>query len=361
MRKEDIVAGEDFFDLMYSDQEFSTQLGRAMLAAGRLETELKAYFTAHSVQLKNKRPTLGQLIDILRKHNLLPKMQPHLEMIGKQRNYLAHSLYDLLSGEIEKTLLPCTDLIALDVYTYTARVRELEENLEGLTAIVRAERLANTKHSPKTSKKEAIPQLHIAHIDFTALYLPAFSNPEESKEFVKQVESIQRDNTKIVLHQAGRMVWLGDQIEKVAAGRPALQILFYMIAAEAVSKMVFNYEGEHKSKEYTKKFFSDICCDQHRKVLANAFARMPTTHSPNGKLSWEEAVDLLYAVRCDVAHKGKYYDLHLKSPTDSGNTEMLSHRWRDCPIFAMISLPDIRTIILQGTILGCRQMLAKRK
>jgi hypothetical protein len=67
-------------------------------------------------------------------------MQPSLEMLKNQRNYLAHNLFDLLIGLIEETLLPRDELLDSDVHTYTEKAWLLEENLNGLADIVAKER-----------------------------------------------------------------------------------------------------------------------------------------------------------------------------------------------------------------------------
>ena len=86
------------------------------------------------------------------------------------------------------------------------------------------------------------------------------------------------------------MLWLGDAVDKVSRGRPALQILFFMIAAEAVAKLANAYKGESDSRKYAKQFFLTICSEDHRRLLGKAF-RDPTGSS--GGLSPAEAVDFL--------------------------------------------------------------------
>lgn len=143
MYKGEPVTGQEFFDLLYRDDEFCAQFGRTLLAAGRLESELKQYLDAQSIPLKNKRSTLGQLLRLLEKHELLQRMQPSLELLTTQRNYLTHNLFELLMGFIEETLLPRTDLLDSDVHTYTEKVWQLEENLKGLADIVAKHRNAH--------------------------------------------------------------------------------------------------------------------------------------------------------------------------------------------------------------------------
>jgi hypothetical protein len=80
---------------------------------------------------------------------------------------------------------------------------------------------------------------HIANIDFPALYAAAAGSLDAARTLYASLSYTGREEdrtAKIILHQAARMVWLADQIDAVARGRPALQIMFYMVAAEAVAK-----------------------------------------------------------------------------------------------------------------------------
>lgn len=138
------VNGSEFFALLSADSEFCAQLGRAMLTAGRLETELKRYLNARFPALKTEHANLGRLLKLAKEHGLLEKMQPSLELLRDQRNYLAHSIHALLSGWIEETILEKADLLDSDVSTYCDRAWQLTENLNGLAHIV------GKKNSPHT-------------------------------------------------------------------------------------------------------------------------------------------------------------------------------------------------------------------
>jgi len=194
------------------------------------------------------------------------------------------------------------------------------------------------------------PGVHIADIDFDEFYSPAFGTKEEAETFHRELQSLSPpDNAPMVTyHQAARMIWLGDQIDTVARGRPAFQILFLIVAAELVPKMVYNFTGEGKSGEYVHRFFDEICAPAHRRLLANAFFR------PEGSLTSEEAVTLLYKVRCDVVHRGQYYGFALRM----GQYPMMTGIDN---ISTKITLGDLRRIVLEGAVLGCRRMLQERR
>lgn len=139
MWKGEPVDGPAFYDILCGDDEFCAQLGRAVLAAGRLETVLKKYMSENAQRPDLTRATLGRLITIARDCGLLAKMLPALEMLRDQRNYLTHNVHALLSGFIEETILEGSNLIESDMHTYTERAWQLVENLNGLAEILERE------------------------------------------------------------------------------------------------------------------------------------------------------------------------------------------------------------------------------
>lgn len=135
-RKGELVTGLEFFELLCADDRFCAQLGRAVLAAGRLESALKRYLAANAPSEDTTKATLGKLIQYCKKHTLLTRMIPALEMLRDQRNYLTHNIHALLSDLIGETILERADLLDSDVDTYTERAWELNNNLNGLARIV---------------------------------------------------------------------------------------------------------------------------------------------------------------------------------------------------------------------------------
>jgi hypothetical protein len=133
------VDSSAFYALLRGDDEFCAELGRAVLAAGRLETALKQYIIKNAQNLDLTRATLGRLICVARKRELLSTMLPALEMLKDQRNYLTHSVHALLSGLIKESILEGSNLVDSDVHTYTERAWQLAENLNGLADILERE------------------------------------------------------------------------------------------------------------------------------------------------------------------------------------------------------------------------------
>ena len=129
MRKGETIEGEVFFQLLDADDEFCKELGKAVLAAGKLEAELIRYINRNNVGEKTNKANLGKLIFFARKHELLAKMVPALEIIKDQRNYLTHNIYSLFSGLVEETILPKYELLDSDVDVFTVHACQLKENI----------------------------------------------------------------------------------------------------------------------------------------------------------------------------------------------------------------------------------------
>lgn len=136
MFKGEPTEGLEFYKLLYEYDDFCKELGKAVMAAGRLEAELITYINSKGLGEKTRNANLGKLVAILKKHNLLEKMVPVLEHIKDQRNYLAHNIYALFSGLIDETILERDGLLDSDVASYTERAWQLQENLNGLADII---------------------------------------------------------------------------------------------------------------------------------------------------------------------------------------------------------------------------------
>ncbi|MFA6282802.1 MAG: hypothetical protein WCT30_05295 [Desulfurivibrionaceae bacterium] len=136
MYKGEPISGSDFFRLLYADDKFCAELGRAVLAAGRLESILKQYIAKHAAETNTSKAALGELIKFARKHTLLHQMLPALETLKDQRNYLTHNIHALLSGLVEETILEGYGLLDSDIHTYTELAWQLKENLNGLADII---------------------------------------------------------------------------------------------------------------------------------------------------------------------------------------------------------------------------------
>jgi len=185
---------------------------------------------------------------------------------------------------------------------------------------------------------------HVARIDMVEFYRRAFETAEEARAFVDQARAVplEASPAKRMLNQAARMIWLGDQLHSVAASRPALQVLFYLIAAEASAKLLQGFRGEGDSKKHVRLFFEEICSDEHRAQLTSGF-RLP---GHVGAPPIRAVVDLLYDLRCDVAHEGRYFEFQMPDPDESSCITGAG----DQIVTVRMTIDDLRQIVLEGAV-----------
>lgn len=137
MYKGESSKGLEFYNLLFESNEFSSELGKVTLAAGKLEAELMLFLKRNKVKENMSQSTLGSLISIGKKHNLFDKnLIISLEMICKQRNYLTHNIYALFIDLLDETILEKNNLVDTDVITYCDRAYDLKENLIGLANLI---------------------------------------------------------------------------------------------------------------------------------------------------------------------------------------------------------------------------------
>jgi hypothetical protein len=127
----------EFYNLLFKNNEFTSELGKVSLASGRLEAELILFFNRKGVIEKVNESTLGWLIKVGKKNNLLDKnLIQSLELVLKQRNYFTHNIYALFTELIDVTILERNNLIDTDVVTYSNYAWQLSDNLESLADLV---------------------------------------------------------------------------------------------------------------------------------------------------------------------------------------------------------------------------------
>ena len=209
---------------------------------------------------------------------------------------------------------------------------------------------------------------HIGRVNFPALYADAFGgNTIASKDFYEKVKAAAKAEAdahlartparraKQLLHDAARLIWLGDQIDRpdIAIGRPGLQVHFYIIAAEMVAKRWADFRDEGQSKKHVLLFFEKLCNEAHRKCLSGAF------RPKDDLLAWDEAVQLLYGVRCDVAHEGRYHNFAMADYPGEGMlwVDVGANGEAKAVVQVNLTVDELRQIILEGTVEAAKQLV----
>lgn len=77
-----------------------------------------------------------------------------------------------------------------------------------------------------------------------------------------------------------------------------------IVLAENSAKFYDDFDGDSSFKRYVRKFFEEMMPEDCRRFLKANLIDL------DQRTNLRYAVDFLYAVRCDVAHEGMYYQFH---------------------------------------------------
>lgn len=191
--------------------------------------------------------------------------------------------------------------------------------------------------------------------DWLTFFKPYFLSEVDAVAFVERCESINRDyrpieelddsTAKVMMHQTVRLVTLSEHMRLLRGTHDPLSLFFLIICAECVSKLYAVFKGEGKSREFVRRFFSEHVSATGRDTLAKHFK--PSKH---GSDKIEDIVDILYAIRCDVVHEGRYWGFSF--PTNSCPVLNLhpKHKMGQDPIRVSMSIDQLRDIVVRGCI-----------
>lgn len=130
--------GIEFYNLLNESEEFTSELGKVVLASGKLEAELILFLKRRDIKAKYDKATLGTLIDLAEKNDLIDEnIRISLKLISKQRNYITHNIYGLFIDLIDNTILEKENLLDTDVTLYIERACQLAENMDSLADIIK--------------------------------------------------------------------------------------------------------------------------------------------------------------------------------------------------------------------------------
>ena len=132
------TTGIDFFNLLYKSEKFCLELGKFNLVAGKLEAELILYYQRNNLKENLNKATLGKLISIGEKNNLLDRnLLMTLKQFSIQRNELTHNIYSLFIDLKEDSILEKDNLLDSDVHTYIEFIWIVKNNFNDISEIIK--------------------------------------------------------------------------------------------------------------------------------------------------------------------------------------------------------------------------------
>lgn len=180
-------------------------------------------------------------------------------------------------------------------------------------------------------------------------YGPFFPSEEEARRFVDSCEQLVPPNNvaKIMMHQGQRLVSLADDFGILRPHHEALQILPLMMCAENISKLHAGFEEEGQSRAHARRFFERFLTDADKNTLTHGF-----THNGPPETPYElgEVIDLMYGIRCDVVHEGKYWGFAFHD----GDTPMLN---TEPDVTSYITYGEFRSVIVRSCVRAVQERL----
>ena len=151
---------------------------------------------------------------------------------------------------------------------------------------------------------------------------------------------------------------ISDAVRRLDGVHDPLSLMFMLICAECVAKLFANYRGDRDSKRYVKAFFEEHVVAEGRQKMVDSFLM-----TPPARITYEEIVDLLYDIRCDVAHEGRYWGFSF--PDGQQTRPVLNphpkHSKGKRPVTVAITLDELRRIIVRGCIGATEKKLQARQ
>ena len=191
----------------------------------------------------------------------------------------------------------------------------------------------------------------IPSLDYIKFFSDALGDEAAANHLYERAQAASDPIAKIILHQTARLLTLADWMDEAAPARPALKVFFFVVLAEAVAKLAFGFSGEGESRRHVHRFFEELCARPDRDRLGRAFRRV--SGAPHPLLTPEEAVNILYDVRNDVAHRGEYFTFNLLEPGCVGT--VFHHK--SGGLQAQISVPDLRALVVRGAVAAAERLL----
>ena len=202
--------------------------------------------------------------------------------------------------------------------------------------------------------------------DWHTFFKPYFTTGNECAAFVDECESINRDyrppeqlddsTPKVIMHQTVRLVTLSDLVHAFPRSHDPLALFFLLVCAECVAKLHAGFDQEGQSRAFVQRFFAEHVSAADKQILTDHFqcSRSDTTEL-------DAVVDLLYDVRCDVVHEGRYWGFSF--PTDACPVLNLHphHDKGQAPISVSLPLSELRGIIVRGCIAAVMNKLQDRQ
>lgn len=135
----------------------------------------------------------------------------------------------------------------------------------------------------------------------------------DAKSFIEKC--CRRNKTRKSLLRTSWLTDIADQMQNINPRRPALSIVFLVILAETITRLLFaQFSKNNGPRKRFKKFF-EAASNEEKAFLLCGIQRYDGT---SRKFRFNTLLDIIYNLRNQVFHEGRYFDFFFHEPQWQG-------------------------------------------
>ncbi|MCH8496808.1 MAG: hypothetical protein LAT57_14405 [Balneolales bacterium] len=183
---------------------------------------------------------------------------------------------------------------------------------------------------------------HVAVLDCPKYHEYVLDIPNLSVLLSEILKHPNENRASTIIKTSARLSWIAEKTSQFAAGRDIFSFNYFAIIAESSAKICFVFKKKGESRKHCRRFFNELLPNKAKKLLVKDYIA-----TFQGTISTQELADLIYNLRCDLAHEGNYFHFSLK---DNENQVPLGEIYRNEIFTIRLTLNDLKKVVLLGAL-----------
>jgi hypothetical protein len=122
---------------------------------------------------------------------------------------------------------------------------------------------------------------------------------------------------------------------------------------DTARKARFRILGHGEARKHVHRFFGELCLPADRERIGQTFRRVES--APYEMMSASDAIDVLYDVRKDVVHRGRYFSFNLH---EGGSLVTITLHGDGRGLEVSLTAAELRGIVVRGAIAAAERIRA---
>lgn len=161
-----------------------------------------------------------------------------------------------------------------------------------------------------------------------------------------------RNKTRKSLLRTSWLAGIADQMEKIEPGCPALRVVFLVILAETITKLLFRKSSRNVGPRKRFKTFFEAASDEEKALLLCGIQKYDGT---SRKFRFNTLLDIIYNLRNEVFHEGRYFNFFFHEAQRQGTivpgyTGTKASRLRKVSLYMTLSYENFRDVFVKTAL-----------